>query len=74
MNEITVFVEETAVTLPIHTQVAHAIRAYLMRRDPDLLKLVECRQIYAVDSTGHEVQQDRALVEGMRLYIRKLQK
>jgi hypothetical protein len=72
VNEVTVFIEETAVTLPLHTQVAHAVRAYLARRDPDLIKLIERNEICAVDAVGHEVQENSSLEQGMRLYIKKV--
>ncbi|GAX89923.1 hypothetical protein [Effusibacillus lacus] len=74
MNEVTVFVDETAVTLPIHTQVAQAIRAYLSHRDPDLIKLLDRRELYAVDPVGCQVEEHCSLKHGMRIYVRKLQK
>ncbi|BCJ86413.1 hypothetical protein [Effusibacillus dendaii] len=71
MNKVTVFVNEKAVTLPFNQRVSHAIRAYLARRDPDLVKLVERDQLYAVDPTGHQLEADNSLVEGMRIFVRK---
>ncbi|MFC4767814.1 hypothetical protein [Effusibacillus consociatus] len=53
MSQVTVFVDEMAVNLPLHTQVEHAVRAYLLQRDPDLIKFLERNEIYAVDPTGH---------------------
>lgn len=71
MGNVTVFVDEVAVTVPKTCHVDQAIREYLFIRDPDLIKFMEHDELYVVDPCGHLIEDDDLLRQGMRLYVRR---